>query len=747
MKNFLRVLRYSWTYRKRLIFSICCALVAAALWGLNFTAIYPVMKILGDKKTLHEWVDHEIDTGQAEERELSVRLSGLREHLRKVEEWEVSPLDPGLKERSLHETTKDIARFESKLDSVSSRLWRLHALKRHVIRWLPQDPFETLAWLLLLVLIGVALKGLFEFGQEYLVGSITNRTLYDLRNRFYRHSIHQDMRQFQEAGSAELMTRFTNDMETLGNGLKILYGRVIAEPLRAMACIAIASWISWQLTLLFLVVVPAGLYLMIKTSRLLKRATRRVLERMSSIYKILQETFQGIRVVKAFTMEPYERRRFSRATRDYHRRAMRVIIIDALAGPVIELLGVAAVILALLVGAYLVLNNKTHLFGMRMSQNPIEMETLMQLFALLAATADPVRKLSSVYTKLQSGAAAADRVFAYLDRTAEVQPNSDGPRLERHSQSIEFRNVCFSYNKDKEVLTNIALTVRHGETIAIVGANGCGKSTLLGLLPRFYDSNHGSILIDGLELRKVNLRSLRRQIGIVTQDTILFDDTIYNNILYGNRRATRTQVEEAAKKAFAHEVIVKLPQGYETLAGEAGKALSGGEKQRIALARAILRDPSILILDEFTSQIDPLSDALMHQAVKEFKEGRTTFLITHKMHTLEIADRIVVLDEGRIDSIGTHAELLRTSPLYQRLFEAQFQLRSGQSDLQRAATSQPGRTPAQKEQQKAAAAVDERSGVNPAVSAQTAPSAEPEKQRAKTDEGDPPDEATRRRCA
>jgi ATP-binding cassette, subfamily B, bacterial MsbA len=743
MKNFLRVLRYSWTYRKRLIVSICCALVAAALWGLNFTAIYPVMKILGEKKTLHEWVDEQIDKTDKDIKRYSAEIERHRRHQEEIQHWE----DRALVEREEQEVARQIAKLESKVESNQSLVWRYHQLKRHFIRWLPNDTFETLACLLLLVLIGVALKGLFEFGQEYLVGSVTNRTLYDLRNRFYRHAIHQDMRQFQETGSAELMTRFTNDMETLGNGLKILYGRVIAEPLRAMACIAIASWISWQLTLLFLIVVPAGLYLMIKTSRLLKRATRRVLERMSSIYKILQETFQGIRVVKAFTMEPYERRRFSRATRDYHRRAMRVIIIDALAGPVIELLGVAAVILALLVGAYLVLNNKTHLLGMRMSQNPIEMETLMQLFALLAATADPVRKLSSVYTKLQSGAAAADRIFAYLDRTAEVQPNSDGPRLERHSQSIEFRNVCFSYNKDKEVLTNIALTVRHGETIAIVGANGCGKSTLLGLLPRFYDPNHGSILIDGLELRKVSLRSLRRQIGIVTQDTILFDDTIYNNILYGNRRATRDQMEEAAKKAFAHEVIVKLPQGYETLAGEAGKALSGGEKQRIALARAILRDPSILILDEFTSQIDPLSDALMHQAVKEFKQGRTTFLITHKMHTLEIADRIVVLDQGRIDSIGTHAELLRTSPLYQRLFEAQFQLRSGQSDSQRTAASHPGPMPAQKEQQKKALAAEERSGVNPAVSVQTTPSVEPDNQIDKTDEDDPPNEATRRRCA
>lgn len=668
MKNFLRALRYSWPYRGRILLSVGCALLAATVWSLNFTAIYPVLKILGNEQTLQDWVEGRIDETQ---REIDTRRGELDQKMKDLKALEAWP-ENSRRDRRERELTSGMAKVEGRLDSACTTLYRYQLMKAGINYVFPNDRFLTLAWLIGLVVLAVAIKGFFEFGQESLVGSVMNLTLYDLRNRFYRNVIHLDVNHFSEGGTHELMARFTNDMELLGVGIKTLFGKVIAEPLRALGCVVVASCISWQLTLMFLVLVPAALFVLTKVGRIMKRATRRLLERMSNIYKILQETFHGIRVVKAFTMEPYERRRFQAATRDYYRKAMRVVNINALADPVVELLAVVTVAAALMAGAYLVLRHQTQICNVTLTSQPLESESLLQFYALLAAIADPVRKLSSVYTRMQSGAAAADRIFAFMDRQPRVHGNSHSPRLRRHESSIEFRDVCMSYDPGRPILTNLHLSFRFGETIALVGKNGCGKTTMVGLIPRFYDADHGAVLIDGHDVRTLNLRSLRQQVGLVTQETILFDDTIYNNIAYGYRRAKRTDVEAAAHQAFAHDFIMQLSNGYETQVGEAGAKLSGGQKQRIALARAILRNPSILILDEFTSQSDAESEMLIHEALRDFMHNRTTFVITHRLNTLEIADRIVVLDRGRIEAVGTHAELLRGCGVYQRLHEAQF---------------------------------------------------------------------------
>jgi ATP-binding cassette subfamily B protein/subfamily B ATP-binding cassette protein MsbA len=640
--------------------------VAAALWGLNFLAIYPVLKILASEMPPHAWIE--------------ARVKQLREDIKKMNEddslakreLEIQRIvDAKEKEKQERDLATSKQRAERKMQLANRDLYWSLWIKKYVDRYVPDDSFTVLAWVFGLVIVIVAIKGFFEFWQEVLVGSVVNLSLFDLRNRFYRNSIHLDVDQFSEQGASELMARFTNDTELLGTGLKTLFGKLIAEPLRAASCMLIALWINWQLTLMFLVLVPIAMYVFSKVGRTMKRATRRLLERMSSIYKILQESFQGIRIVKAFTMEPYERRRFFTATKDYYHKAMRVVMIDALAGPIIEWLGVLAVAAALSAGAYLVLGGHTHLFGLQMTNQQMDAATLLQLYALLAAIADPVRKLSSVYPKLQSGAAAADRIFSFIDRRPRVRPNTDGPRLERHRTNLEFKGVCFSYEPGTPILTNISLDIRFGETVAIVGKNGCGKTTLVGLLPRFYDPDHGAILIDGRDIRTFNLRSLRQQIGLVTQESILFDDTIYSNIAYGNRHAKAEDIEAAAKKAFAHEFIEKLPRGYQTRIGESGSRLSGGQRQRIALARAILRDPSIMILDEFTSQYDAESETLIHRALKEFMRGRTTIMITHRQSTLEVAERIVVIDQGHVAAVGTHAELTKSCEPYRRLYEAQ----------------------------------------------------------------------------
>jgi subfamily B ATP-binding cassette protein MsbA len=481
-------------------------------------------------------------------------------------------------------------------------------------------------------------------------------------------------------------------MNMLAYGLQLLGGKVVREPLKAMACLTGALLVSWQLTLLSLVFAPVAGIVFYRIGKKLKTASHRSMESMSRIYKTLEETFDAIKVVLAFDAAPRHRRRFHAENKEYYRKAMKIVRIDALTSPITEILGILAAFGALLPGAYLVLRQTDSIWGIKLASSNVDIAELTLLYVFLAGIIDPMRKLSSVYGKVKRSTAASDRIFALIDRKPLVREVPSPVPLPRHSRSIEFRRIEFHYAvtgddpvqavHPRRVLDDVNLTIRAGEVIAVVGENGSGKSTLVNLLPRFYDPTHGTVLIDGIDLRDVPLRDLRGQIGVVTQETMLFDETIYENIRYGKPGATPAEVEAAARRARVLDFVAELPEGLETRVGEKGRRLSGGQRQRVALARAILRDPAIFILDEATSAIDATSERLIHEALKEFCRGRTVLLITHAVTKtlLEFITQVAVMDHGRLIACGPHERVYETCPAYRKLYRAQIDGRASDRD-------------------------------------------------------------------
>jgi subfamily B ATP-binding cassette protein MsbA len=645
MRSFLSILGNTWRYRLRLGAALLFAILGAFLWGANLSAVYPVMEVLFREQSIQSWLRERVAKAQSQLQ----ALDALNGHHRGGEPDAVDS------RRLKREELVWKIRFYQRLETLASE-------------HLPEGRFATLALVEALSVLGMFLAGVCRFCNEVLIGQVTQKVIYDLRSRLFARALRMEMVTLTTMGSAELMARFTNDMETIGTGIKMALGKAVREPLRIVVCIALACWLNWRLTLAVLLFLPAFLGLLSLLSAWLRKASRRHLEAIASLYEILQESFQGIKLIKAFQLEPWERRRFRSAGRQYYRQAMRIVVLESVGRPLMETGGMLAVAVALLAGGYLVTTHQTHLFGIRLTDGPLSTSTLMLIYAALLGITDPLRKLSNFYGRIQAAQAASDRLLHYLNEQPLLEvPQPRAIKLRRHTESIEFDHVWFEYEEGNPVLRDICLQIRSGEFLALVGPNGSGKSTLVSLLPRLYDPTRGAIRIDGYDLRQVQLRSLRRQIGYMTQEVVLFNDTIYNNIRLGRPSASPREVYEAAHKAFADQFIRELPDGYQTLVGELGSRLSGGQRQRIALARVILRNPSILILDEATSAVDPESEQLIRQALEEFCQGRTTLAISHRLDTLRSADRIVVLDRGELVEVGTHEALLASCELYRRL--------------------------------------------------------------------------------
>jgi ATP-binding cassette subfamily B protein/subfamily B ATP-binding cassette protein MsbA len=661
MKNFARALRVSMRHRWTLLGAFLSSLVVGLLWGANLGTIYPVTEVVFRGKSLRDWVELEIASSRATIREARAAIASIDAQLPQSGPEQRKRLE----RRRLQEETRLEAEVKAERRALRIQPW--------IVRWTPDDPFQTLLVLVAVVMVLTVVKDSVLVANTLLVERVTQRTTYDLRTQVYRRSLDLDMCVFQQDGASGLMSRLTHDMHALSAGVRQLWGKCVREPLKMLACLIGAAYICWRLLILTLILAPLAAYFIRRLAGSLRRANRRAMEEMQELFGVLAESFGGVQVVKAYTMERYERRRVRETSKRLYAKAMRIAVYTALVKPATEIMGISVICLAMVAGGYLVLSGETELLGITMCDRPLGIGALAAFYALVVGVSDPARKLSDVMGYLQQAAAAADRIFPLLDARPQIVDPPQPRRLLTPHRELAFEGVSFHYLPGEPVLREIDLRIPFGEKLAIVGSNGCGKSTLVNLVTRFYDPVEGSVRLDDVDLRACRVRELRRKIGIVTQQTVLFDDTVMSNIRYGSLHATDEQVIEAAKKAHAHRFIVeKLDDGYQTIVGERGGRLSGGQRQRIALARAILRDPEILILDEATSQIDLESEQLIHQALRDFIRGRTAILITHRLSTLTLADRILVMDAGRIADLGTHQQLLARCDLYRRLHQIQF---------------------------------------------------------------------------
>ncbi|HSB71902.1 MAG TPA: ABC transporter ATP-binding protein [Candidatus Methylomirabilis sp.] len=514
-----------------------------------------------------------------------------------------------------------------------------------------------LAWFLLAVLV---LKALVNYVSVYLMRYVSERVMADVRDELYSHLHTLSLGFFLRRNTGEIVSRVTADVDAVGSSVTDLFRNALREPFTIVGLVGLLFVIHWKLALASLLIFPMTAIPIVKFGKKIRRRGTRVLERRAELSTLIQEGITGVRIVKAFGMEEYERGRFRDKNRELFQATMRIMRVDALSNPVMEILEAVGIVLAVWLGGYLVVRGELTPGG------------FMGFMGALASLYVPVKRLSAVNNNVQRGMAGASRVFEMLDQRPEVTDRPGARPLPPIRETVSFERVGFAYEPGGYILRDIQFRAKMGEIVAIVGASGAGKSTLVNLLPRFFDVSEGRILLDGVDLRDVTLRSLRAQIGMVTQETILFDDTIANNIAYGQSAGgSQDRIREAARLANAEEFIRALPNEYATRIGEKGVRLSGGQRQRIAIARAILKDPPILILDEATSALDAESEHLVQEALERLMRHRTTFVIAHRLSTVIQADKIVVLEGGRLVEAGTHPELMSAGGAYCRLYQNQ----------------------------------------------------------------------------
>ncbi len=502
-------------------------------------------------------------------------------------------------------------------------------------------------------------KGIFSYSANYFMSYVGQSVVMDLRNQLYQKIQHQSLNFFSEYPTGLLMSRVISDMERMQDAVSEKMGDLLRGSFILLGLVAYIFYLDWRLATISIFVAPLVIYPIIKLGYKLRSTSHSSQERMAELSSLLFETITGNRIVKAFGMEKFEIKKFIKATKRLLKVNLRAVRFVSLTPPLMEIIGAIAAALMIWYG------------GRQISRGLMSTGVFCTFLAAIYGMYEPIKKLSRVSNSFQQAIAASQRAFQVLDRDSDIKEDSHPVELTPHIKEIEFRDVSFQY-KDELVLNRVSFRVNQGEVLAIVGASGAGKSTLVNLIPRFYEVTSGAILLNGTDIRRYSLHSLRAQIGIVTQETILFNDTARNNIAYGDINTTQQEVEAVARAAFAHEFIEKLPRGYDSVIGEKGAKLSGGERQRIAIARALLKDSPILILDEATSALDSESEILVQKALANLMKDRTTMIIAHRLSTVRNAERIIVLDKGRIVEEGDHYSLHRLNGVYTRLYNLQF---------------------------------------------------------------------------
>ncbi len=710
LTSFTRVLRYVWPQWPSLIAVLLWSALISLMFSASFLTIIPLLKVMMEEEGLHSWVDRKICNGRygmdfyvPSRSDFEDESSDAAQYLliNRVDKnsWayaaglhrddyivavgvdgaNAQAATPAkmleLLATSASETTVSILvrRMDFEGEAMPLSISQPIAPKPFYADWaqwpvsfIPRDdPKENLLPAMILVIAGLTvitiLRCWARFKQSYLAEKITSTANARLREDVFRHVMFMPVGFFSSRGTSDTTSRIIGDVTMSGRGIKILFGKTLREPMVAIGALIGAFIISWKLTLIFLCSAPMVIGIIAILGKKMNKATKKSLVTSASMLGRIQQAMNALRVVKVYNRQRSEIDQYETTNRLLLKHHLKMSKIEAMTSPIMDALGMITGGAVILLGAAWVTKQYD---GMQAS-------SFFTLLVGLGIAAESVRKVSDVWNTVQQANAAADRVFAVIDEPKE-QEEPDAFEMKPLTRQIEFRNITFTYpGAQSPSLNSVDLTVPAGQTVAVVGSNGSGKTTLINLLPRFYDPDSGQILIDGQDIHKATFASLRDQISMVTQNVVTFNDTVANNIAYSKSDATMDEIISAAKKAYAHEFIITLPNGYETVIGENSSGFSGGQLQRIIIARAILKNPKILIFDEAMSQIDAESESKIHAALDDIMKGRTCFLIAHRFSTVISADRIVVIDGGQIVAQGRHEELMTSCDVYQRLYETQ----------------------------------------------------------------------------